>query len=127
MYPINFNFVTPQKITISENGEPKELTVLTFDEAANTDYWKRLGCFGEQLEALELKDPSEAVAWHISTAWTQNSYMEDVLRHTHMALGYPDPENPLIYGIPVEFIEDEREFVVLELLNNKLEENNNWK
>ena len=119
MYPINLNFVKPKEIYAAEieNGEPTKLTVLVLDEAANESYWKRFSCFSKQLESLEIKSPDQAVSWHISSSFLSSLAMNDVLNFAVEQL----------LDIPISVIEDDRDFVVLELPDNKLEENNFWK
>ncbi len=117
----NLRFAKPEKITTIENGEPKELTVLSFDEKANEDYYKRIGCFSGLIQEQQIEHAGQAKTWHISSAFADHPAFDDLLPEIF------DGENMSIYDIPVRIHEDTREYVVLELANQTLIENELWK
>lgn len=130
MVPINYKFVTYQTIsTASENGEAKPLTILVLDEAANTAYWKVINCFTSFLQSLKLSGPEQAKQWLISTAFAaQEAYQDlvhDLESDPYQTNGPTEPFK--IYDIPVNYVEDERPYCVLQLADDSLLENELWK
>lgn len=122
MYPIDLRFAKLEKITIEEKGESKDITFLAYDEKAAEAYFKRIGCFSKQIEELKLEKPSDAVCWHISEVFADHPSFEELINAFDQ-----DGKELVLYGIPVDIMHDEREFVFLELPEQKLVENTYWK
>ena len=120
-YPINYKFVTTQQINTIVNAEPKKLSVLVLDEVRNTKYWKVIYSFAEFIQSVGLQTPDDAKVWYISYRFTELDAFQDLVENI------ANSETLQIYGIPVEFVEHDEAFCVLELINGELKENNLWK
>lgn len=123
MQLINYKFVKAETLLVcAPDGSNKEVTALVLDKEANDSYWKVVTSFSAFIEQQELTKPEDAKQWLISTEFATIEAFEEFISDTNV-----DVLNAQIYGIPVNWVEDERQFCVLQLADDSLVENELWK
>ena len=126
MFPINYSYVSPFDIHICDkDGNTQTITVLSLDKAKNDEYWKVLTSFSNFIQAQGLTEPTQANQWLISTAFEKLEGFQDLMQD--MQRMNPYAQKPQLYGIDIEFVEDDKLYAVLQLADESLVENELWK
>ena len=131
MFPINYKFVKVETHPICTDAGTRNLSVLVLDKDANDAYWKIIQSFTDFLQEQNITAPDQVRRWLISTAFSESEAFIDLAVDLNPKELYESGSVAAaikeIYNIPITWVEDDRQFCVLELADGTLVENELWK
>lgn len=115
MNQINLNYVATKKISIVEDGAPKEYSVLVLDEDSNAEYWSVVKNLVSYLENEARENPHDPVShWVLAKGALFRGLGQLIIEQNEDDANYLQ-----LLGLPLEMLESDDAVFDLVLASGK--------